>query len=68
VEVPARYAAAAGGRAVQLNVSLARLDNPSGVEISRQICRVAYALGMGDAAGAEVADLNRAIAAARSTP
>lgn len=65
VALPPRYAAAAGGPNVQLNVAFARLDNQAGLEIGRHVCRVASALGSGEDAAAEVADLNRALGAAR---
>jgi hypothetical protein len=63
LEVPQRFAAAAGGRSVQLNVSLAQIDNETGRRLNRRICRVVNALDEDDdSTVAEVAELNRMLA------
>jgi len=60
MELPTRYAAAAGSRNVQLNVSLAQIDNQQGVSINQRICRVVNAIEANrGAAEAEAAELNR---------
>jgi hypothetical protein len=63
--LPARYAAAAGGREVQLNVALARIDNRAGDDLNRGICRVLLAMETGGAVDAELAELNRLLGAAK---
>jgi hypothetical protein len=66
MQLPAAYAAAAGGRSVQLNVSVAAIDNKTGIDINRRLCRVVNALqGGGGSVDAEVAELNRLLGGAR---
>ena len=66
MELPAQMAAAAGGRTVQLNVSLAQLDNKAGQELNKRICRVVNAIDSNNGtADAEIAMLNRMLGGAR---
>jgi hypothetical protein len=66
LQVPQQMAAAAGGRTVQLNVSLAQIDNKAGINLNQRICRVVRALeSKSRAADAEVERLNKMLAATK---
>jgi hypothetical protein len=66
MELPAQMAAAAGGRTVQLNVSLAQLDNKAGEDLNQHICRVVRALDSNKGtADTEVAALNAMLGGAK---